>query len=126
MITLAQAFLCERSFPLQGWSGSPIKKEDALDFVKAITLGWLRNSFSRPVLPNQEDSSAMSRIIGKVKWFNNSKGYGFIEQPGSADIFVHYSAIQGDGFKTLDEGQEVEFEVTQGPKGPQAEKVMKV
>ena len=66
----------------------------------------------------------MSRITGKVKWFNNSKGYGFIEQPGSSDIFVHYSAIQGDGFKTLEEGQEVEFEVTQGPKGPQAEKVI--
>jgi CspA family cold shock protein len=68
----------------------------------------------------------MSRITGKVKWFNNSKGYGFIEQPGSSDIFVHYSAIQGDGFKTLEEGQDVEFEVTQGPKGPQAEKVTKV
>jgi CspA family cold shock protein len=68
----------------------------------------------------------MSRITGKVKWFNNSKGYGFIEQPGSSGIFVHYSAIQGDGFKTLEEGQEVEFEVTQGPKGPQAENVMKV
>ena len=54
------------------------------------------------------------------------KGYGFIEQPGSSDIFVHYSAIQGDGFKTLEEGQEVEFEVTQGPKGPQAEKVTKM
>ena len=65
----------------------------------------------------------MSRISGKVKWFNNSKGYGFIEQPSSSDIFVHYSAIQGEGFKTLDEGQEVEFEVTHGPKGPQAEKV---
>ena len=51
----------------------------------------------------------MSRITGKVKWFNNSKGYGFIEQPGSSDIFVHYSAIQGDGFKTLEEGQEVEL-----------------
>src|ERR1043165_4739164 len=58
----------------------------------------------------------MSRITGKVKWFNNSKGYGFIEQPGSSDIFVHYSAIQGDGFKSLEEGQEVEFEVMQGPK----------
>jgi CspA family cold shock protein len=68
----------------------------------------------------------MSRITGKVKWFNNSKGYGFIEQPGSSDIFVHYSAIQGDGFKTLEEGQEVEFEVTQGPKGPQAEQVTKI
>ena len=68
----------------------------------------------------------MSRITGKVKWFNNSKGYGFIEQPGSSDIFVHYSAIQGDGFKTLEEGQEVDFEVTQGPKGPQAEQVTKI
>ena len=57
----------------------------------------------------------MSRITGKVKWFNNSKGYGFIEQPGSSDIFVHYSAIQGDGFKTL-ERYEVEFDVTQSPK----------
>src|SRR5437660_11032725 len=68
----------------------------------------------------------MSRITGKVKWFNNSKGYGFIEQPGSSDIFVHYSAIQGEGFKTLEEGQEVEFEVTAAPHGPQAEKVTRI
>ena len=53
----------------------------------------------------------MPRITGKVKWFDNAKGYGFIEQPGSSDIFVHYSAIQGDGFKTLEEGQEVEFDI---------------
>ena len=63
---------------------------------------------------------------GKVKWFNNAKGYGFIEQPGEHDIFVHYSAISGDGYKTLIQGQEVEFEVINGPKGPQAENVMKV
>jgi cold shock protein len=63
---------------------------------------------------------------GKVKWFNNSKGYGFIEQPEGGDVFVHYSAIQGQGFKTLDEGQVVEFELVQGPKGQQAEKVIKV
>jgi cold shock protein len=63
---------------------------------------------------------------GKVKWFNNSKGYGFIEQPEGGDVFVHYSAIQGQGFKTLDEGQVVEFELVQGPKGQQAEKVLKV
>lgn len=68
----------------------------------------------------------MSKTIGKVKWFNNAKGYGFIEQPGEQDIFVHYSAITGDGYKTLIQGQEVEFEVTNGPKGPQAENVMKV
>ena len=68
----------------------------------------------------------MSRTTGKVKWFNNSKGYGFIEQEGVGDIFVHYSAIQGMGFKTLREGQEVEFEVKDGPKGLQAENVTKV
>jgi cold shock protein len=69
---------------------------------------------------------AMSKTVGLVKWFNNAKGYGFIEQPGEQDIFVHYSAISGDGYKTLIQGQEVEFEVTNGPKGPQAENVMKV
>lgn len=60
----------------------------------------------------------MSRTVGKVKWFNNAKGYGFIEQPGEQDIFVHYSAISGDGYKSLIQGQEVEFEVTDGPKRP--------
>ena len=60
---------------------------------------------------------------GKVKWFNNSKGYGFIQQEDGTDIFVHFSAIQGDGYKTLEEGQAVEFEVTQGPKGLQAANV---
>ena len=63
---------------------------------------------------------------GNVKWFNASKGYGFISQEGGKDVFVHFSAIQGDGFKTLDEGQEVEFEVTDGPKGPQAVNVTKL
>jgi CspA family cold shock protein len=63
---------------------------------------------------------------GHVKWFNATKGYGFISQEGGKDVFVHFSAIQGDGFKTLDEGQEVEFEVTDGPKGPQAVNVTKL
>jgi CspA family cold shock protein len=63
---------------------------------------------------------------GKVKWFNNSKGYGFIQQEDGTDIFVHFSAISGDGYKTLDEGQPVQFEVTQGPKGLQAANVSKV
>lgn len=63
---------------------------------------------------------------GKVKWFNGSKGYGFIAQDQGGDVFVHFSAIQGDGFKTLDEGQEVEFEVVNGPKGLQAANVVKV
>ncbi len=61
---------------------------------------------------------------GKVKWFNNTKGYGFIEQEGGADVFVHYSAIQGDGYRSLNEGQAVEFEITQGSKGLQAANVV--
>ncbi|MDR1998359.1 MAG: cold-shock protein [Frankiaceae bacterium] len=60
---------------------------------------------------------------GTVKWFNNEKGYGFIAVDGGQDVFVHYSAIQADGYRSLDEGQRVEFEVTQGPKGPQADSV---
>ena len=65
-------------------------------------------------------------LTGRVKWFNDSKGYGFIEQEGGRDIFVHYTAIQGDGFKSLAEGQKVEFEITEGTKGPQATKVVKL
>ena len=60
---------------------------------------------------------------GTVKWFNAEKGFGFITQDGGGDLFVHDSAIKSDGFKTLEEGQKVEFEVTQGPKGAQAENV---
>lgn len=63
---------------------------------------------------------------GKVKWFNASKGYGFITTEEGNDVFVHYSAIKGDGYKSLDEGQVVEFEVTSGPKGPAAANVTKV
>lgn len=62
-------------------------------------------------------------ISGTVKWFNDEKGYGFIEREGGKDVFVHYSAINGSGRKTLAEGQQVTMEVTQGPKGPQAENV---
>jgi CspA family cold shock protein len=60
---------------------------------------------------------------GTVKWFNSEKGYGFIAQDGGQDVFVHFSAIQADGYRSLTEGQRVEFEVTQGQKGPQADKV---
>ncbi|MTI94377.1 MAG: cold-shock protein [Firmicutes bacterium] len=63
---------------------------------------------------------------GKVKWFSNEKGYGFIQVDGEPDVFVHFSAIQGDGFKSLDEGQQVSFEVTEGSNGPQAVNVEKM
>lgn len=65
-------------------------------------------------------------VKGTVKWFNATKGYGFISTENGEDVFVHYSAIQGDGFKTLEEGQEVEFEIVQGEKGPQATNVVKL
>ena len=64
------------------------------------------------------------RITGTVKWFNASKGYGFIEHQGGPDVFVHFSAIQSNGFRTLQEGQQVEFTIEQGPKGPQAANVI--
>jgi CspA family cold shock protein len=64
------------------------------------------------------------RIQGTVKWFNGTKGYGFIEREDGPDVFVHYSAIQGDGYRNLQEGQQVEFAVEQGAKGPQASNVV--
>ena len=68
----------------------------------------------------------MSTVTGTVKWFNETKGYGFIAQEDGPDVFVHFSAIQGDGFKTLADGQKVQFTVTTGQKGPQAENVVPV
>jgi len=63
---------------------------------------------------------------GTVKWFNSSKGYGFIAREEGEDVFVHYNAIEGEGYKTLDEGDRVQFEIEQGPKGLQASKVSKI
>jgi CspA family cold shock protein len=66
------------------------------------------------------------RVQGTVKWFNGDKGFGFISRDGGEDVFVHFSAISGDGYRNLEEGQRVEFTVTQGQKGPQAQDVTKV
>jgi len=74
------------------------------------------------ILP-KEANTMSERIIGTVKWFNGDKGFGFIAREGGADVFVHFSAIQGDGFRNLQEGQKVEFVVEKGPKGPQAANV---
>jgi len=75
---------------------------------------------------NKKEKEILFLMTGTVKWFNSEKGYGFITNEEGLDIFVHFTAIQGDGFKTLDEGQEVEFEVVEGDRGPQAANVVKL
>ena len=75
----------------------------------------------RPLLEHRWKESVLA--TGTVKWFNAEKGYGFISREGGADVFVHYSAIEGAGYRSLEEGQRVEFEVTSGPKGDQAQNV---
>jgi CspA family cold shock protein len=69
---------------------------------------------------------SQERVTGTVKWFNAQKGYGFIERQGGPDVFVHHSAIQGEGYRELTEGERVEFVITQGPKGPQASDVIRL
>ena len=66
------------------------------------------------------------RVTGTVKWFSRQKGYGFIEREGGDDVFVHFSAIQGEGFRNLEEGDQVEFNIESGPKGPQATDVVRL
>lgn len=82
-----------------------------------------RETKYQPAVLLKEESQL--KVQGRVKWFNNSKGYGFIGQENGADVFVHYTAIIGDGFKTLQEGELVEFEIVEGQKGPQAANVVK-
>ena len=79
-------------------------------------------SGKKEYLPNMSSE----RISGIVKWFNSQKGYGFIEREGGPDVFVHYTAVVGQGWRNLEEGDRVEFSITQGPKGPQASEVVRV
>ena len=84
-------------------------------------------SFARGVLITMQGRrEPVAQYKGKVKWFNNAKGYGFIGRDDGPDVFVHYSAIQLDGYKTLKEGDDVEFDIAQGQKGPQAEAVIRL
>jgi CspA family cold shock protein len=86
----------------------------------------MRGPAALPAETREVHRAQEGEMKGKVKWFNDSKGYGFIEQDGGEDVFVHFSAIQMDGFKTLAEGQTVEFEVKTGDKGLAASSVMRV
>jgi cold shock protein len=93
------------------------------DLTGCAAGGNRKHPFGRSI---EEESLKLAREQGVVKWFNASKGYGFIQRQSGEDVFVHFSAIQMDGYKSLTEGQLVEFEVKQGPKGYQAEAVTKV
>jgi CspA family cold shock protein len=95
-------------------------------FVIAFVIGFVTAQLCAARLScAQKARGGVHKMQGTVKWFNADKGFGFISREDGDDVFVHFSAIEGDGFKTLEEGQSVTFDVVQGPKGPQAANVMK-
>jgi len=97
-----------------------------IDFVAFVVFDkWLREQAKR-ISKTEGTLNNMEKEQGKVKWFNDAKGYGFIERSSGGDVFVHHSAIQASGFRSLSEGETVEFTVTRGPKGWQAENVVKL
>ena len=92
-------------------------------FLTKVNL--LTHADLRPATIHLERFDQVAQYTGKVKWFNNAKGYGFIGREDGPDVFVHYSSIQLDGYKSLKEGDDVEFDIVEGQKGPQAEGVMR-
>jgi CspA family cold shock protein len=100
----------------------PIRRIPSI--ISTAARAGKRNELPLGGVFGKEVNMSGERVTGTVKWFNDDKGFGFIEREGGADVFVHHSAIQMEGFKTLKEGQKVSMEVTQGQKGPQAENVM--
>jgi CspA family cold shock protein len=89
-------------------------------------LNWIQLRFSIRFRHETEGVGPLAQYRGTVKWFNNAKGYGFLGREGGADVFVHYSSIQREGYKSLKEGDEVEFDIIQGTKGPQADQVCRL
>ena len=98
---------------------------ERIGYLPARTTLFASRDARGPRLQFLKGERAMPRLTGTVKWFNDAKGYGFISREGGPDVFVHFSAIQGAGFKSLAEGDRVEFEIVQGQKGPQAADVTK-
>jgi CspA family cold shock protein len=107
------------------WEWLPGKRPTAF-FLRGATRTERQAAFrvAKSHLMNNLGAVSVSREQGTVKWFNAAKGYGFIQRQSGEDVFVHFSAIQSEGYKSLNEGQAVEFEVKQGPKGLQAENVV--
>jgi CspA family cold shock protein len=112
-----------------------IPKKEIIEFPKLLTALRSRSKMHRshcghvlepPTKGRAESGGYVERLKGTVKWFNNAKGYGFIGRADGPDVFVHYSAISSEGYKSLQEGDQVEFEITEGQKGPQAANVSKV
>jgi CspA family cold shock protein len=110
---------------MQSFGSNPVTECPGPSFHRRSSAGCSRRICSK-LRREQRLDLVGERVQGRIKWFNNSKGYSFIGRDDGADVFVHYSGIPGDGYRTLQEGDSVEFDLVQGPKGPQAANVTKL